>query len=175
MRTLGLALAVAFLFTGHAEARREQTYPYPFSRVWTAAIRMLRVDFESPITEKDKDSGYFLFTYPDAGKQLPGSVQVIKMMENGNESVRVVMQLPAMPTYVEQMMLDWLGRKLGQEYGQPPAQKPAPASTPVQQGNNGGSSAPAQQGNDAQQAQTRDAAESKGNGDKGNGDAAQNK
>ena len=87
---------------------------------------MLRVDFESPITEKDKDSGYFLFSYPDAGKQLPGSVEVIKVMQNGNESVRVVVQLAAMPSYVEQMMLDRLGRKLGQDYGQPPAPKPAP-------------------------------------------------
>jgi hypothetical protein len=173
MRTLGLALAVAFLFTGHAEARREQTYPYPFSRVWTAAVRMLRVDFESPITEKDKDSGYFLFTYPDAGKQLPGSVEVIKVFENGNESVRVVVKLPAMPTYVEQMMLDRLTRKLGQDYGQPPPQKPAPSNTPAQQG----SGASAQDGSDAQHAPAHDAAESKGNGDNhsGDGDAAQHK
>jgi hypothetical protein len=171
MRTLGLALAVAFLFTGHAEARREQTYPYPFSRVWTAAIRMLRVDFESPITEKDKDSGYFLFTYPDAGKQLPGSVEVIKVMENGSETVRVVVQLPAMPTYVEQMMLDRLGRKLGQEYGQP-AQKPANGSAnPQQQPANGNGGAPAQDGNNAQQ-QPAQASESKSGGEnRSEGDA----
>lgn len=173
MRTLGLALAVAFLFTGHAEARREQTYPYPFSRVWTAAIRLLRVDFESPITEKDKDSGYFLFTYSDAGKQLPGSVEVIKVMDNGTETVRVVVQLPALPTYVEQMMLDRLGRKLGQEYGQPP-QKPAPGSTPAQQQGNG-NGAPAQNGGDAQPAQAHEAAESKSSSDKSTGDAPQNK
>jgi hypothetical protein len=167
MRTLGLALAVAFLFTGHAEARREQTYPYPFSRVWTAAIRMLRVDFESPITEKDKDSGYFLFTYPDAGKQLPGSVEVIKVVENGSETVRVVVQLPAMPTYVEQMMLDRLGRKLGQEYGQP-AQKPANAQ---QQPANGNGGTPAQDGSNAQQ-QPAQASDSKSSGEnRSDGDA----
>ena len=137
---------------------------------------MLRVDFESPITEKDKDSGYFLFTYADAGKQLPGSVEVIKVMDNGNETVRVVVQLPALPTYVEQMMLDRLGRKLGLEYGQPPA-KPAAGSAPAQQQGNtgGGNGAPAQNGSDAQPAQAHDAAQSKGNADKSTGDAPQNK
>lgn len=137
---------------------------------------MLRVDFESPITEKDKDSGYFLFTYADAGKQLPGSVEVIKVMENGNETVRVVVQLPALPTYVEQMMLDRLGRKLGLEYGQP-QQKPAAGSAPAQQQGNtgGGNGAPAQNGGDAQPSQAHDAAESKGNADKSNGGAQQNK
>jgi hypothetical protein len=132
---------------------------------------MLRVDFESPITEKDKDSGYFLFTYPDAGKQLPGSVEVIKVMENGSETVRVVVQLPAMPTYVEQMMLDRLGRKLGQEYGQP-AQKPANGSAnPQQQPANGNGGAPAQDGNNAQQ-QPAQASESKSGGEnRSEGDA----
>jgi hypothetical protein len=131
MRTLGLALAVASLWTGvlcgHAEARREQTYPYPFSRVWTAAVRMLRVDFESPITEKDKDSGYFLFNFNDGKKEHPGSVEVIRTLENGVESVRVVVQVPALASYVERMLLDRLGRKLTQEYGAPPAPKTPPA------------------------------------------------
>ena len=74
---------------------------------------MLRVDFESPITEKDKDSGYFLFEFTDAGKQHPGSVEVIRVLENGVESVRVVVQVPALPIYVEHMLLDQLTRKLG--------------------------------------------------------------
>jgi hypothetical protein len=135
MRTLGLALAFAFLLCGHAEARREQSYPYPFSRVWTAAVRMLRVEFESPITEKDKDSGYFLFNFTDAGKQHPGSVEVIRVLENGVESVRVVVQVPAMPTYVERMLLDHLTRKLGLEYGLPPATKAPASDKPAGDGN----------------------------------------
>jgi hypothetical protein len=128
MRTLGLACAVLVLWVGGAEARREQTYPYPFSRVWTAAVRMLRVDFESPITEKDKDSGYFLFTFADASKLHPGSVEVIRVENGSVESVRVVVQVPALPSYVEQMLLDRLARKLGQDYGQPPTVK-APLPT----------------------------------------------
>ncbi len=127
MRSLGLALAVVLLWAGGAQARREQTYAYPYVSVWTAAIRMLRVDFESPITEKDKDSGYFLFEYPDSGKAYPGSVEVVRSSARGRETARVVVQIPAMPSYVEQMLLDHLTRKLAEDYGQPVAPKPAPA------------------------------------------------
>ena len=129
MRTLGLALIVVLLWAGGAQARREQTYPYPFSRVWTAAVRMLRVDFESPITEKDKDSGYFLFNFADSGKLRPGSIEVIRVQEGNVESVRVVVQVPALPNYVEQMLLDRLARKLGQDYGQPPVTQVATPTT----------------------------------------------
>lgn len=132
MRMLGLALAVLLLWVGGAQAKREQTYAYPFSRVWTAAIRMLRVDFESPISEKDKDSGYFLFDYPDAGKSLPGSVEVVRVTQNGVESVRVVITLSAMPTYVEQMMLDRLARKLGEDFGDPEPSKVPKPEAPAQ-------------------------------------------
>ena len=132
MRMLGLALAVLLLWVGGAQAKREQTYAYPFSRVWTAAVRMLRVDFESPITEKDKDSGYFLFDYPDSGKTIPGSVEVVKVVQNGVENVRVVISVSAMPTYVEQMMLDRLARKLGEDFGDPETAKDAKPGAPAQ-------------------------------------------
>jgi hypothetical protein len=84
---------------------------------------MLRVEFESPITEKDKDSGYFLFKFTDGQKQHPGSFEVIRTLENGVEGVRVVVQVPALASYVERMLLDHLTRKLSQEYGEPPAAK----------------------------------------------------
>ena len=104
-------------------ARREVVFNYPYSRVWTTAVRLMRVDFECTITEKDKDDGYFLFEYPDHGKQFPGSVELVAVKDaNDNESVRVVLQVPAMPSYVEGMMMERLGRKLEQEFG--PAKEP---------------------------------------------------
>jgi hypothetical protein len=134
MRTLGLALAVVLFWVGGAQARREQSYSYPFSRVWTAAVRLVRIDFESTISEKDKDSGYFLFGFTDGAKSYPGSVEVVRVQSgSGGESVRVIIQVPAMPSYVEQMMLDRLGRKLGQDYGPPPvpkAQAPTTSAPP---------------------------------------------
>ena len=103
-RSLGFGLAWAFallLCADSAHARRESTYQYPYSRVWTAVLRMVRVDFASPITEKDKESGYFLFEYPDAGKVFPGSVEVVRVVENGFETSRVVIQVPGLPSYFE--------------------------------------------------------------------------
>jgi hypothetical protein len=135
MRTLGFALAVVLFWAGGAQARREQSYPYQFSRVWTAAVRLVRVDFESTITEKDRDSGYFLFGFVDGAKSHPGSVEIVPVKNGAIESVRVIIQVPAMPSYVEQMLLDRLARKLSQDYGAPPAPKsetPTTGAAPAQ-------------------------------------------
>ena len=126
MRLLGLALFFLLALSGQAQARREQTYAYAFNRVWNTAVRLLRIDFTSAITEKDKDSGYFLFDFTDGSKQFPGSIEVIRLQESGPESVRVVVQIPALPSYVEQNLLDRLARKLSAEYGTPIGTKPPP-------------------------------------------------
>jgi hypothetical protein len=126
MQMLGLAFVLPLLWAGRAEARREQAYPYSFERVWTTAVRLLRIDFSSPITEKDKDSGYFLFDFTDGKAQHPGSLELIRIAGGGTESVRVVLQIPALPSYVEQTLLERLSRKLGQEYGTPIGTKPVP-------------------------------------------------
>lgn len=109
-----------------AAARREATFSYPISRVWTAAIRLVRVDLECPISEKDRDDGYFFFEYSDRGKTYPGSVELVSLQDSGGDHVRVIVQVPAMPAYVEAMILDKLGRKLEQEFG-PPKAGPAPS------------------------------------------------
>jgi hypothetical protein len=125
-------LLAVLVWAGGAQAKREQTFAYPYARVWTSAVRMLRVDFNSPITEKDPDSGYFLFDFPESGKSYAGSVEVVKVSQGEAEveSARVVIQLPGLPGYVEQMLLDRLSRKLGQEYGQPLSPKPAKPEPP---------------------------------------------
>jgi hypothetical protein len=109
-----------------AAARREATFSYPLSRVWTAAVRLVRVDLECPINEKDRDDGYFFFDYTDRGKTYPGSVELVTLQDSGGDHVRVIVQVPAMPAYVEAMILDKLGRKLEQEFG-PPKAAPPPA------------------------------------------------
>jgi hypothetical protein len=106
-----------------AHARRETTFNYPYSRVWTTAIRLMRVDYESQITEKDKDDGYFLFEFPDRGKSYAGSMELIASHKDEVESVRVVLTIQALPTYVESMLMERLARKLMQEFGPPPERK----------------------------------------------------
>jgi hypothetical protein len=109
-----------------ASARREATFAYPISRVWTAAVRLVRVDLDCAVTEKDKEDGYFFFEYTDHGKKFPGSVELVTTQDSGGDQVRVIVQVPAMPAYVEGMILDRLTRKLEQEFGAPktPAGKP---------------------------------------------------
>jgi hypothetical protein len=134
MRVLCLACACVLLWVGGAQAKREQSFRYPYSRVWSSTLRMLRVDFQSPIQEKDQESGYFLFDFPESGKSHPGSVELVRSTEGGVETVRVMITISALPTYVEQMLLDRLQRKLSQEFGDPtePAKQPAkpPAGAP---------------------------------------------
>jgi hypothetical protein len=116
---VGAVLLVGGLSSQAVQARREVTFFYPYSRVWTSAVRLMRVDFGCTITEKDKDDGYFLFEYPDHGKTFPGSVELVAGKEEDVDTVRVVIQIPAMPSYVEGMMMDRLARKLEQEFGAP--------------------------------------------------------
>jgi hypothetical protein len=133
---VGLLLAVC-LSAQPAYARREATFNYPYSRVWTTAVRLMRVDFESQITEKDKDDGYFLFEFPERGKNYAGSVELIASHKDDVESVRVVLTIQALPTYVENMLMDRLSRKLAQEFGPPAERKPEkrPPAPPPDNGN----------------------------------------
>jgi hypothetical protein len=114
-----VALALVTATPRLAQARREVTFNYPYSRVWTSAVRLMRVDFACSITEKDKEDGYFLFEYPDHGKTFPGSVEFVAGKDEDVDTVRVVIQVAAMPSYVEGMMMDRLARKLEQEFGPP--------------------------------------------------------
>jgi hypothetical protein len=113
-----------------ASARREATFAYPLSRVWTAAVRLVRVDLDLPVTEKDKEDGYFFFEYTDHGKKFPGSVELVSVQDSGGDQVRVIVQVPAMPAYVEGMILDRLARKLEQEFGPPKAPAGKPPAKP---------------------------------------------
>lgn len=87
--------------------------------MWTSAVRLLRVDLESPISEKDKEDGYFLFEYPHAGRNYAGSLEVVTLRRKGVSVVRVFVNVAGLPSYVERMMLTRLERKLLAEYGPP--------------------------------------------------------
>ena len=119
-----LACVLASVGVSRVQARREQTFGYPYSRVWTTAVRLLRVDFEANITEKDKEDGYFLFEYPDRGKIYSGSCELVSVKQDDGEAVRVVITIQALPSYVENMIMDRLARKLEQEFGAPHEAKP---------------------------------------------------
>jgi hypothetical protein len=125
------ALGVALLVVstgGDAEAKSGYDSSYGFERTWNAGLRLVRVDLGLTVTEKDDSVGYLLFDYrsPEGGaKPVPGSMEFVRSKEEG--TVRVVVQIPQMPSYHEQVMVDKLARKLRNEYGDPPTRPPPSA------------------------------------------------
>lgn len=111
------------------DARAKSGYDsaYGFDKTWNAGLRLVRVDLGLKVTEKDDANGYLLFDYrsSESGKKtVPGSMEFIKSKDDGR--VRVVVQIPQMPGYHEQVLVDGLARKLRTEYGDPPRKPPAP-------------------------------------------------
>jgi hypothetical protein len=100
---------------------------YGFDRTWNAGMRLVRVDLGLKISEKDEGAGYLLFDYksPESSKPVPGSMEFIRSKDTGQ--VRVVVQIPQMPGYHEQVLVDSLSRKLRNEYGDPPKRPPTPS------------------------------------------------
>jgi hypothetical protein len=126
-----LAVAAAIVLPAQdAQAKSGYESAYGYERTWNAGIRLVRVDLGLKVTEKDEGNGYLLFDYrsPESGpKACPGSMEFIRSSTDG--SVRVIVQIPQMPGYHEQVMIDALARKLRSEYGDPP-KKPPPAPPP---------------------------------------------
>ncbi|MBX3192734.1 MAG: hypothetical protein KF819_37470 [Labilithrix sp.] len=110
-----------------ASAKSAYDSAYGFERTWNAGLRLVRVDLALKVTEKDDANGYLLFDYksPESGqKAVPGSMEFIRGKDG---AVRVVVQIPQMPGYHEQVVVDSLSRKLRNEYGEPP-KRPPPAA-----------------------------------------------
>jgi hypothetical protein len=121
-----LALGGALAWPARAKSAYESSYG--FDRTWNASMRLVRVDLGLTISEKDEQNGYLLFDYksPESGKKpVPGSIEFIRAKDTG--AVRVVVQIPQMPGYHEQVLVDSLARKLRTEYGDPPKKPPAPS------------------------------------------------
>jgi hypothetical protein len=125
-----LAAAVSLTALG-AHARSIYESPYGYDRTWNAAVRLVRVDNGWKVTEKDDASGYVLFEYrsPESGKGTPGSIELVRGRD-ANAPVGVLAQLPQMPHYHEQVLLDALASKMRREYGDPPAAKKSPPPEP---------------------------------------------
>jgi len=126
--TLALPALVIFR-AGDAGASVAYDTPYSFEQTYGTAMRLIRVDLGCIITEKDPANGYLLFEYtsPESGSRVHrGSLEIVR----GRETTHVAVQLPTLPQYHEQMIIDALNKKLSAEHGSPPP-KPKPAPTPV--------------------------------------------
>ncbi|MCS6797394.1 MAG: hypothetical protein NZ898_02495 [Myxococcota bacterium] len=146
-----LALLVGFVIPPRAEARLAQPFAYRYEQVWSATVRLLRVDLRLPISDRDSEIGFILFDWIEGRRATPGSVELLRTEVDGHEQIRVTVQIAAMPTYVERMLLDRLQRKLLEDYGEPlrpptrrtTSRQPVSGDRPVEAGASGGeSSAP---------------------------------
>ena len=126
-RLVPFLVLAALLLPSTGQAKKTEDFRHTYDQVWGAAIRLIRVDQGYPIKDRDQTVGYFLFDYKDDGRMYPGSVELVRIADQGGGPIRVVIQIPAMPSYIERMLLDKLEKKLVDEYGEPappPAKKP---------------------------------------------------
>ena len=123
--------AAVALTAGGASAKSTYESPYGYERTWNAALRLVRVDNGWKVTEKDDQNGYLLFDYksPGGDKACPGSMES-SAGRDSDGMVSVLVQLPAMPQYHEQVLLDALATKMRREYGDPPVRPPPPSFHP---------------------------------------------
>lgn len=121
-------VGAAALAPADAAAKTSYESLYGFDRTWNAGTRLVRVDLGFKLVEKDEGAGYLLFDYksPEGGKNsVPGSMEFVRSRDTG--AVKVIVQIPQMPGYHEQVLIDGLARKLRSEYGDPPKTPPAPS------------------------------------------------
>jgi hypothetical protein len=127
-----VVVLTALLAPATSSAKKTEDFRHSYDQVWGAAIRLIRVDQGYPIKDRDQSVGYFLFDYNDDGRMYPGSVELVRIEDQGGGPIRAVIQIPAMPSYIERMLLDKLERKLIDEYGVPAPPPKAPDDPPAE-------------------------------------------
>lgn len=127
--TLGWMLLVLG-FPAPISAKSSRTFGYDYDKIWQTTVRLLRVDYRCPLKELDKDAGFLLFEFAEAGKRHPGSIEFVRT----EEGVTVQIQLSTLPGYFENMIESRLSRKLLSEYGEPAVRRSRPSEqAPAQQ------------------------------------------
>jgi len=129
-----IVVTIVLLLPAVGQAKKTEDYRHSYDQVWRAAVRLIRVDQGYPIRDRDESIGYLLFDYKDDGRTYPGSLEVLRIKDQGGGPVRVVIQIPAMPSYIERMLLDKLEKKLIDEYGEPPPPKKPEEPPPPEEG-----------------------------------------
>ena len=117
-------VACAALCAGAAFAKASHRSPYTYQQTFGSALRLLKVDLGHEVTEVNAEWGYILFVYIDSesGKRKNrGAITLVK--DDEDKSVTVSVEIPEMPSYHEELVLQKLKRKLVTEHGEPP--KPA--------------------------------------------------
>lgn len=114
-----VTLICAALFADVALAKTSHDSPYTYQQTFGTALRLLKVDLGHEVTELNADWGYILFVYVDSesgDRKNRGAITFVK----GETEVTVSVEIPEMPSYHEQLLLQKLKYKLVTEHGEPP-------------------------------------------------------
>jgi hypothetical protein len=120
---VGALLSALSVLPRTAAARSEAEVRYTREQAFSAALRYLRVDLSYEVTEKDPQAAYLLFSFADPALQKKtghGSIELVQR----DKVVRVLVNLPELPSYREELLKRGLLEKLRTEYGEPPAAPP---------------------------------------------------
>jgi hypothetical protein len=115
---VGLALALTGLCRP-AAAKTTHASPYTYEQTYGSALRLVKVDLGLTVVDQDAQWGYFMFEYtsPESGnRKTRGSFEFVRV----RDGVQIALQLPALPSYHERVIIDKLTRKLSEEHGAPP-------------------------------------------------------
>lgn len=114
-----LTLFCATLLADGALAKTSHDSPYTYQQTFGTALRLLKVDLGHEVTELNADWGYILFVYVDSesgDRKNRGAITFVK----GDHEVTVSVEIPEMPSYHEQLLLQKLKYKLSTEHGEAP-------------------------------------------------------
>lgn len=127
MKTLALAVTLALMAPAQlAWAKAERTVTQRFERVWSAALRHLRIDEGHKIVDKDAEAGYVVFTVKDKDKEFRGALELVRFKDNDDrDKIRLVLQIEDRPTYMESGLLNRMVQKLRTEARNDEAPPPA--------------------------------------------------
>jgi hypothetical protein len=121
----GAQAAPAAFFLKH-----QRQVSYPFDQVWPTAVRYLRVERGYEIADRDKDSGYIVFTFEHGSNKANGSVEFLSDLDDeGRKSVTMISSTSRGPSHLPFAILDGIATKLREERGQP-ARPPSPPAAP---------------------------------------------
>lgn len=112
-----LALATALLIPAAAKAEKRKIYTYQVNSVYSTAIRLLRVDLNYEILEKDQEGAYIIFNYVDNNSQKHrGSIELLDKGDEANKLTQAICSIPTVPSYLEMDLLDKLNVKLNTDH-----------------------------------------------------------
>ncbi|RJO66478.1 MAG: hypothetical protein C4523_12390 [Myxococcales bacterium] len=89
-----------------------------FDVLWSAAVRLIRVDKNWKIVDKDKETGFIIFEYQSKESSSQASVEILKDAAPEEKNVsRFVVQvsIPSASSIEERLLIDELKRKIQEE------------------------------------------------------------